>query len=193
MKMGLSSVSNKKFKSFASELAPDIKRPRVNSDPPQEIRKINISRNEESKSEGEKYLETSSSEEIKEASEDSSTESDDELCIPRLRAHQTCEKHGQLVHSFNKLTRQLLCTQCVQETGFVNTEIQCFPTALQEIKNKVVVTKDLNKQRKMELASVMTYLLDNQTKNRKVIENKLSSHIEKVRGLFTAYEKATRA
>jgi len=55
-----------------------------------------------------------------------------------------------------------------------------------------MTTKDLNKQRKMELASVMTYLMDTQSKNRQVIENKLNSHLDKVQALFKAYEKATK-
>lgn len=55
-----------------------------------------------------------------------------------------------------------------------------------------MATKELNKQRKMELASVMTYLMDAQTKNRQVIEHKLSSHHERIKSMLAAYEKSTK-
>ena len=71
-------------------------------------------------------------------------------------------------------------------------ELQVFPTALQDIREKIIQTKQLNKQRKMELASVMTCLMDAQLKNRQVVEKKLNSHIDKVKGIFEAYEKRAR-
>jgi len=71
-------------------------------------------------------------------------------------------------------------------------ELQVFPTALQDIREKIIQTKQLNKQRKMELASVMTCLMDAQLKNRQVVEKKLNSHIDKVKGIFEEYEKCAR-
>lgn len=71
-------------------------------------------------------------------------------------------------------------------------ELQVFPTALQDIREKIIQTKQLNKQRKMELASVMTCLMDAQLKNRQVVEKKLNSHIDKVKGIFEEYEKRAR-
>jgi len=44
----------------------------------------------------------------------------------------------------------------------------------------------------MELASIMTYLMDSQTKNRQVIETKLSNHLEKIKSLLAIYEKNCR-
>jgi hypothetical protein len=44
----------------------------------------------------------------------------------------------------------------------------------------------------MEIASVMTYLMAAQTKNRQVVEQKLISHLEKVKTIFEAYEKRAR-
>ena len=44
----------------------------------------------------------------------------------------------------------------------------------------------------MELASVMTYLMDGQMKNRQVVEQKLNSHLDKVKTIFEAYEKRAR-
>jgi hypothetical protein len=53
------------------------------------------------------------------------------------------------VHSFEKRSKKLLCTQCVQECNIPNDYIQIFPQAVREIKEKVQEAKDLNKLRKM--------------------------------------------
>lgn len=44
----------------------------------------------------------------------------------------------------------------------------------------------------MELASVMTYLMDAQAKNRQVVEQKLNAHLDKVKASFDAYEKRAK-
>lgn len=44
----------------------------------------------------------------------------------------------------------------------------------------------------MELASVMTYLMDVQVKNRQVVEQKLNTHLEKVKSLFEVYAQTAK-
>ena len=68
---------------------------------------------------------------------------------PFLLPHAKCLKHGLPIHSFEKRSKELLCTQCVQESNIPNDLLQVFPQAVREIKEKVQHAKDLNKQRRM--------------------------------------------
>ena len=46
---------------------------------------------------------------------------------PFLPPHARCELHKLPVHSFDKRSKKLLCTQCVQEGNIPNDYIQIFP------------------------------------------------------------------
>jgi len=52
--------------------------------------------------------------------------------------------------------------------------------------------KELNKLRKMQLTQVMSHLTEGQRKNRQAAENKLSSHISRVKKLMDDYEVSSK-
>jgi hypothetical protein len=81
--------------------------------------------------------------------DDYSENEDGARIIPNLHGRKKCSTHNLVIHSFDKRTRQLLCTQCVQESGLSMDDIQVFPVAMRAIKDRIQDAKDLNKQRKM--------------------------------------------
>ena len=46
---------------------------------------------------------------------------------PFLPPHAKCEQHKLVIHSFEKRSKKLLCTQCVQEGNIPNDYLQVFP------------------------------------------------------------------
>jgi len=92
---------------------------------------------------------------MKEASCGSSNFGSDEealLVDPILIPGQLCVTHKLMVHSFHKLDKKLICTLCVQERGLSGEDLVIFPAAIRDIKSRISDAKDLNKQRKMQLA-----------------------------------------
>ena len=89
-----------------------------------------------------------------------SSEEEDPNGEPFLAPNASCPQHKLKIHSFQRKTKKLLCTLCVQEQNMKDNEILVFRQAIREIKCQIQDTKDLNKLRKMQLTSVMASLND---------------------------------
>lgn len=77
---------------------------------------------------------------------------------PEFTLGEKCPHHSMIIHSYHRLSHIRLCTVCVQETGWTGDDIKIFPEALQQIQSKILAAQDLNKQRKMQVASLMPRL-----------------------------------
>ena len=84
-----------------------------------------------------------------------------------------CNEHNLKIHSWNKVNKKLLCTQCIQLRNPPSDVVKIFPQAIREIKSRMLEAKELNKLRKMQLTQVMVQLTEGQKENRKSAERLL--------------------
>lgn len=111
---------------------------------------------------------------------------------PLLEPDQKCSEHNLIIHSYHKTTHKLYCTMCIQKED-ASDHLLHFPHVVKQIQTKISESLDLNKQRKMQLSSVMSYLVEFQRSNRIRVENKFKDHLQKFKLILTQYEQSCSA